>query len=300
MRYFLKTWCYAVVATWILVACTAQNKQIPTSEIPPAPEIVPLATDEIVFVTHLSRASYYLNGNNEWAGIDHDLAQLFVNQFAPEYKIRFVVAPQLNEIIPTLLKNQAHIATGLSMSDLRKELVQFATPYYDTQQQLIYNNEKAKTFKQKKYSSQLAHFMQDKNLSVPAGSSAVEGLEKMQQAHPQLHWQASPTANADVLLEKVALGGLDLTIANSHLVDIMQNFHPQLTVASSLGEPEKMAWAFSKNADPKLIEKVNKFFKKIRNDGTLHNLIDRHYGHANRLSRINFSKKSATMALYTT
>ncbi|HOY69761.1 MAG TPA: membrane-bound lytic murein transglycosylase MltF [Methylotenera sp.] len=283
MHDFLKTWCYALAFSLILVACSAQNKQVPTSEIPPAPEIAALATDEIVFVTHLSRASYYLNGNNEWAGIDHDLAQLFVKQFAPEYKIRFVVAPQLNEIIPTLLKNQAHIATGLSITDLRKELILFATPFYDTQQQLIYNNENTKTYKPKR-AAPLVSFIQDKNLSVPAGSSAIERLEKMQQAQPQLQWQASPTANADVLLEKVALGGLDLTIANSHLVDIMQNFHPQLSVASSLGEPEKMAWAFSKNADPKLIEKVNKFFKKIRNDGTLHNLIDRHYGHANRLS----------------
>lgn len=275
-----------MVIAIILVACSAQNNQVPTSEITPEPKkaIPEVASDEIVFVTHISHASYYLNGNNAWSGIDYDLAQLFVKQFAPEYKIRFVLAPQLNEVIPTLLKNQAHIATGLSITEMRKELVQFANPYYQTQQQLVYNSEQAKTFKQKNSAYQLANFIQDKSLSVAMGSSAEERLQKIQQSQPQLQWQSSSSANADLLLEKVALGRLDLTVANSHLIEVMQNFHPQLAVATSLGEPEKMAWALSKNADAKLLEKVNKFFKKIRNDGTLNNLIDRHYGHTNRLS----------------
>jgi len=64
-------------------------------------------------------------------------------------------------------------------------------------------------------------------------------------------------------------------VADSHLVAVMQNYYPNLAVAMPLGKPENIAWALPKNADPKLVKKVNDFFDKIHKNGTLRNLIDR-------------------------
>jgi membrane-bound lytic murein transglycosylase F len=51
-----------------------------------------------------------------------------------------------------------------------------------------------------------------------------------------------------------------------------------------LGNPENIAWALPKNADPELVKKVNEFFDKIHKDGTLRNLLDRYYGSSKRLN----------------
>jgi membrane-bound lytic murein transglycosylase F len=67
----------------------------------------------------------------------------------------------------------------------------------------------------------------------------------------------------------------------------MQNYYPNLDVAMPIGPEDKIAWAMSKNADPQLVMKVNTFFAKIKKDGTLHNLLDRHYGHNNRLNTLD-------------
>jgi membrane-bound lytic murein transglycosylase F len=233
---------------------------------------------ELVFVTHNGPATYYLNGDNEFTGIEYDLATLFVQKYASEYQIKFLVVNSISDVIPTLLKGKANIAAAnLSVTHLRKELVQFSKPYQETQQQLIYNNENNDKPRN------LAEVI-DKTIAVPAGTSFAERLSEMQKDQPKLRWQALNQVNSELLLDQVANGVLDYTIADSHLVSMMQNYYPNLMVGMALGKPENIAWALPKNADPELVKKVNKFFEQIRKDGTLRNLLDRYYGSSNRLN----------------
>jgi len=67
----------------------------------------------------------------------------------------------------------------------------------------------------------------------------------------------------------------------------MQNYHPNLDVAMPIGTADKIAWAMSKNSDPQLIAKINTFFSKIKENGTLRNLLDRYYGHNKRLNSLD-------------
>jgi membrane-bound lytic murein transglycosylase F len=67
----------------------------------------------------------------------------------------------------------------------------------------------------------------------------------------------------------------------------LQNYYPNLGVAFAIGEPEKIAWALGKNTDPALLAKANAFFSKIKNNGTLRNLIDRYHGNAKRLNQLD-------------
>lgn len=54
----------------------------------------------------------------------------------------------------------------------------------------------------------------------------------------------------------------------------------------------------SKNADPVLVKNVNTFFSKIKKNGSLRNLLDRYYGHNERLNTMDittFLKRSNTL-----
>jgi len=233
---------------------------------------------ELIFVTHNGPTTYFLNGENQATGIEYDLATLFVKDYAPEYKVKFLLVNSVSEVIPSLLKGNAHIAAAnLTVTHMRQELVQFSKPYQETQEQLIFNNE---TNTQPKNFDELI----GKKIAVPIGTSYAERLGQLQKKNPNLHWQAIKKINSESLVEEVASGILDYTVVDSYLVDVMQNYYPNLAVAMPIGEPEKIAWALPKNADPILVKKVNAFFDSIHKDGTLRNLLDRYYGSSNRLN----------------
>ena len=244
---------------------------------------VEAAKKEIIFVTHNGPTTFYVNGDNQLAGIEYDLATMFAKEYAPGYQTKFLLVNSISDVIPALLKGKAQIAAAnLSITPLRQKLIQFSKPYQETQQQLIFNNES--DAKPKNLAS-----ISDKKITVPAGTSYAERLTELQEIQiekhqPPIHWQTVKKSNTEALLENVANEILDLTVADSHLVAVMQNYYPNLAVAFSVGKPESMAWALSKNADPVLMKKVNTFFDKIHKDGRLRNLLDRYYGSSKRLN----------------
>jgi membrane-bound lytic murein transglycosylase F len=272
----LRNLCFFVMIGSLVTACDSTNTQSKSNNN--LINQTALNSHELVFVTHNGPATYYLNGDNEFAGIEYDLATLFVKKYAPEYQIKFLLVNSISEVIPTLLKGKANIAAAnLSVTHLRQELVQFSKPYQETQQQLIFNNES--NDKPRNLAAVVG-----KTIAVPAGTSFDERLSVIQKDQPKLKWRALSQINSESLLDQVANGVLDYTVADSHLVAMMQNYYPNLTIGMSLGKPESIAWALPKNADPELVKKVNKFFDQIRKDGTLRNLLDRYYGNSNRLN----------------
>jgi len=161
---------------------------------------------ELIFVTHNGPTTYFLNGENQAAGIEYDLATLFVKDYAPEYQIKFLIVNSVSEVIPSLLKGNANIAAAnLTVTHLRQELVQFSMPYQETQQQLIFNNE---TNSQPKDFNALI----GKKITVPIGTSYAERLGQLQEKNPKLIWQAAKKINSESLVEEVASGILDFTV----------------------------------------------------------------------------------------
>jgi membrane-bound lytic murein transglycosylase F len=112
---------FFVMIALLVVACDLSNYQ--SKQANKLAKQAALNSHELVFVTHNGPTTYYLNGDNEYAGIEYDLATLFVKKYAPEYQIRFLLVNSISEVIPTLLKGQANIAAAnLTVTHLRKEL----------------------------------------------------------------------------------------------------------------------------------------------------------------------------------
>jgi membrane-bound lytic murein transglycosylase F len=247
---------------------------------------------ELVVVTYNNPGTYFVNGNNEYAGLEYDLVKLFAEQLGPDVKVKFLVVDGVDEVIPALLKGKAHFAAaGLGVSHTRSHLVRFGPVYQHVQPQVVVNREKTES--PKKLSDLVG-----KTLEVSTGSSAAERLSELLLQLPGLHWDEIHHAGADELMEKVADGELDATIANSHLVAMVQNYYPNLTVGFDFGLPEDLAWAFPKNGEEWLYQDAQAFFAKIQKDGTLRNLLDRYYGHTERLNTMdvtNFLVRARTV-----
>ncbi len=271
-----------ILAALLLSAC-----QEPVQPLPD-----PRESKEIVVVTHNEPNTYYIDGSDQPAGLEYDLASKFVKSLGPEYRIRFHVVNNITEVIPALLKGEAHFAAAdLSITRLRQHLVQFTSPYQSVQQHIVYNTE---INPQPKKLEDLI----GKEIAVPAGTSYAERLAEKKQNLPGLQWRALEKVSADELMEQVAEGLLDFTVSDSHLVAMLRNYYPNLGIGLALGKEEEIAWAFPKTGNRWLYDQANSYFAGIRKDGTLRNLIDRYYGHSERLDTLDvttFLKRTRTL-----
>jgi len=260
-------------------ACDKSASPENTTEInlPPISE-----KNTITFVTLNSPNTYYVNSDKQFAGLEYDLALLFTEYLGENTHAKFIVVDSIEKAIASIINKQADIAASdLTVTDERKQLIDFSESYQDVQEQVVYNKEI--NDKPPKNAKDLVNV----HLTVPAATSFVERLEKLKKTEPGLTWEERKETHSEQLLEQVANGYIDYTIADSHLISVLRNYHPNLDVAFSLGAPEKIAWGFSKNNNPELLAKANEFFTKIKKDGTLRNVIDRYHGNAKRLKAVD-------------
>ncbi len=283
--------CGALFCSFALTTCNKTNPPPPVMEDPYT----------ITFVTLNSPTTYYYNDDKNLAGIEYDLANLFVKSLGAAYQAKFLVVNNISQVLPALEQGKADIAASdLSITAARQKVVSFATPYQTIQQELIYNKELDDSPPRK------IKDLSDESIVVPAGTSFAERLKKIQESQPELKWEERPNVNTEQLIEAVASGDIEYTVADSHLISIMQNYYPNLEVAMPLGESEKIAWALPKHskfrdllheaslhkdqpAHPKadLAKKVDAFFVRIQKDGTLRSVLDRYLGNAKRLDPVD-------------
>lgn len=273
-----------IVSTVLLLACGRQDGA-ENSTLPKNPF-------EIRVVTHNGPTTYYVDGHNAFSGFEYELAKLFVASLGPQYSVKFLPVDHISKVIPAVMKGEADLAAAdLSITPLRQEWVVFSTPYRHTQQVVVFNKETGQKPKS-------VNDLVGKRISVPSGTSYAERLGKLANQAPDIDWMEVSNASTDELLEQVAASLLDYTIADNHVVQLLANFYPNLAEGLAVGEPEPIAWAFSKQADPRLISKANAFILQIQQDGTLRNLIDKYYGHSQRLETADvtmFLKLTRTM-----
>jgi membrane-bound lytic murein transglycosylase F len=268
MRMFLRLLTTVIGCGLFLSACDSFEKPV-----------LPLGrTDELVVLTVNSPDTYYENAEGNYAGLEFDLASEFARDLG--LKARFKLVPKLDQTILALEKQRAHFTAGLSISAKHSQRVHFGPAYQTIQPQLVYNTD----YRRPKSIQQLA----GRTIVIAGGTNHAEALNKTKLQVPKLKWTEVDITPED-LLGKLAEGKIDYAVADSTQINLAKNFYPNLDVAFDLGERTGKAWAFSSYADPALLDKAREFFIRIERDGTLMRLLDRYYGHVQRLEQTDVS-----------
>ena len=235
-----------------------------------------LETGELRVVTRDSPTAYTI-GPDGPSGPEFDLVQAF----ADELGVALVIDPvaSISEILPKLLSGDAHMAAaGLSITDSRREYLNFGHPYDFVDVHLIY---KLGTGKPRSLDDVLG-----RSIEVMAGSSHVDLLAAIQNAYPSLQW----TENADVevaqLLTKVAMGEVDFTVADRPDFDIQRHFYPDLRVALDLDLGDPLAWGFPKGTGDSLLARADDFLIRSDRAGVLAQVHDRYYGYTKKFDYV--------------
>jgi membrane-bound lytic murein transglycosylase F len=196
--------------------------------------------------------------------------------FAQHLQVKLKPVPlATDQALPALVSHQAHLATAArSTTDYA---VRFSEPYQSLAELLVCRGTTPDNLDD----------VAGRELAVAAGSAQETAMREVQRERGRLDWQSRPDTSPDELLEEVVDGILDCTVANEEQLATARNFYPELGDALDVGSPSGMAWAFAADGDADLYEEAQQFFAHIRQDGTLRRLIDRYYGHNERLNAVN-------------
>ncbi len=231
----------------------------------------------ITFVTMNSPNTYFVDGNQQFAGLEYDLAKLFVKELGNRYQVNFIVVDEFAKVLPTILANKADIAAAdITVTKSREKLVNFSESYLDVKQQVAYNRDVSPPPRN------LAA-LKGLHITIPAGTSYAERLSALSRGQ-DLTWEEQLNTNSEKLLAALANQEIDYTVVDNHMLSMMQYYYPNVGMGFTIGEPEKIAWALPKNGDPVLAKNVSAFFKKIKHNGVLRNLVDRYHGNTQRLN----------------
>ncbi len=245
----------------------------------------------IRFVTINSPSTYFIDSQNNYAGLEYDLAKRFVEFLGPPYQLEFIVVDNFAKVFPTLLKGDADIAAAdISITPARKRQVLFGPAFNQVQSMVVFNRDKNSE-------PGNTEALLQKRIVLPKSTSFVERMRELQSQAPALTWKETDKLSSEQLIEAVARNEIDFTVADNHLLAIMQYNYPQLDAGMMLGPADKIAWALNKWHSEERLKQVQAFFKKIEKDGTLRNLLDRYHGHTKRLKPVDvttFLERSQT------
>ncbi|HWH46232.1 MAG TPA: membrane-bound lytic murein transglycosylase MltF [Burkholderiales bacterium] len=234
------------------------------------------ATDELVVLVRNGPTTRFLGADGKYSGIEQDMLEMFAKDLG--VRLRVIERSNFADILPALRRNIGHLAAaGLNTTDERRSHVLFGPAYLSVQKVVAYNTDLPRP-----------HSVRDlvgKRVAVVAGSSSAEQLRLEQAGVPDLNWDEVPVADSMSLLDQLSDGEYDFVLTDSHIVELAQNFSPNIGKAFTVGGPDALAWAMPNDADPMLVNQVGDFFKRINANGSLRILLDRYYGHIERLNQ---------------
>ncbi|MBT0584992.1 membrane-bound lytic murein transglycosylase MltF [Alteromonas oceanisediminis] len=251
----------------LLVGCSQQRPQSSLERV--------LEDGVLKVGTNYGRTTYY-NGIVGPEGFEYELAK----GFADHLGVALEVYPyySLNDLFLQLGQHHIDIiAAGISMTPERKAQFVFGPAYQDVSLKIVFlqGGERPRDV------SQL-----NGNMLVVKGSSHAEALARAE-LPDTLRWQETDERDAEELLELVAQGELDYTVADSTILAVVRRRYPEISVGFTLVEEQGIGWAVNDQGDDGLRAALIEYFGNIREDGSFAILEDKYFGHVQNFDYVD-------------
>ncbi|MDP9009093.1 MAG: membrane-bound lytic murein transglycosylase MltF [Pseudomonadota bacterium] len=223
---------------------------------------------ELRVATRTGPLAFYRGQNGVPEGPEYELAQ----RFADELGVKLKITPMRSyaDIYAALTSGQAHIAAaGLKVPMQAVSGVEFGPAYQRVREHLIYRRGATRP-------GSLAE-IGNSDLEIAAGSSQAKTLEEARNSNPDLVWVENASTNSQALLDSVADGAIDYTIADSTEFALAHAVHPDLRIAFDFPGSRPLAWAAS-DRDPGFARDMSVYFARLRAGGELAAIVNRYYG----------------------
>lgn len=279
----MKHWLMAL-ATVVLTGCGEMPEQTSNRVLPWA------ESQELVVLVQNGPTTLYVDAEGNYAGLEYDLVTRFA--LANGLKVRFIVTSSYAELLSRLKAHEAHFAVGMQKGFEGSGLA-FGPSYQNIEPVLVYPSKKPAANVLAELSSG-----QGRISTLP---QYVMALNQLKAKKPALSWDVVEDGDSEDLIERVANGQLSYAMVDSQAAEVAQNYFPKVAISREMGSLQQLAWAAPED-DSELFELFQSFFSKISKNGELRSLLDRYYGHVNRLGPLDamafLDKRKSTLPRY--
>lgn len=217
--------------------------------------------------------SYYVAADGP-TGYEYELAVALADRLG--VKLELVPSFHLEELLQKLNSGQVDvIAAGSTVSQSLRQQYRLAPAYLLSDEVLVAKQSRKKP-------KTLADL--NEPVVVIQGSSQAETLQAKKVEFPDLQINFNNTDDSTELLQQVAEGKINYTVADSHILAINQRFYPDLGVALVLKSKQPVAWLLPKNNDDSLFSVLVEFFGRSYEGADLLTLEDKYFGHVRKFN----------------
>lgn len=200
-----------------------------------------------------NNASTYFIWRGELVGFEYDLARRFAERLG--VRLQIVVPPTRAALLTWLRQGRGDIvAAGLTATSERLQRdIGFSRPYNYVVEEVV-----------TRASDTTLHTPADlegRTIAIRRSSSYWDTLEELRGEGLNFRILVVPEQlETEEIIGRVARGDYDLTVADSHILDIELTWREDIRVAFALGDTVPHAWA-TRAADHELLAAINDFFR---------------------------------------
>ena len=231
-----------------------------------------------------NNASAYFLWRGELLGFEYELASEFARHQG--LRLQVVVPPNHESMLSWLLEGRADVAAGfLTPTQARQAKgVVFSRPYHYASELVVTRSHDQ--------SLEGPEDLAGRTLVVRRSSAYWSTIETLQRSGIALHLVAAPEdMETEDIIGKVASGEYDLTVADSHILDIELTWRDDIKSAFPLGHKVPHGWALRPD-NPELLTAINDFFNKEYR-GLFYNVTYRKYFKNSRRIKAHVAQRVA-------
>jgi membrane-bound lytic murein transglycosylase F len=195
----------------------------------------------------------YLPRKGSPVGQQQEVAEDFARSLGLEPVLVPVAA--FKNLIPELLQGKGDlIAANLTVTEARKEEINFSVPLDHVREQLVTRLDDGLDKPE-----QLA----GRTIAIETKTSFWDSVQTLQQKYPELQVEELPPMRTEDILDRLARGEIDLTVQDSNEMAVFQTFRDDLRVAFDVSGERAIAWGVRPDA-PQLLDTLNRFLERER------------------------------------
>jgi membrane-bound lytic murein transglycosylase F len=214
-------------------------------------------------------------------GYEYELLRLLAEHIGVTLKIK--ITSGVERAMDQLNRGEGDvIAFPLTITKPRKEYVTFTRAHFNTYQVLV--QRKPENWRKMTLDQINEHLIRnpvdliEREVHVIDGTSYELRLRNLSEelGGDIIVKEDTLTAESESLIRKVAVGGIDYTVADHTIAQVNAAYYPNLDVNTVLSVPQQIAWAVRKNA-PSLVEAINEWLVKIKKEPTFMVIYNRYF-----------------------
>ena len=219
-------------------------------------------------LTRNNSVTTYLHGGQQ-VGFEFELARAFARSLG--CRVQLVIPPDASQLIPWLTEGRGDlIAASMTRTPSRATRVAFSEPYMTVSQLIV-----ARAGEEDLLGPE---DLEGRRVVARPSSSYYRTMQAVQQKH-QVSFRlekAAESVETEQLIAGVAGGEHDLTVADSHILDVELAWRDDVQAAFPVGPPSELAWAV-RRGDSNLLTRINRFLVRRGPGSQFFNVLLRRY-----------------------